>query len=334
MSVADLLSAALDAVDATVLVEAGAGVGCFLSLVALARTAFPGDPTAARARTHAKRRAELRAGLLTTARRGSRGGGSGADGARPTVGLFRRVLEWLKLTRSEEARKTAEMLARAGWRSADTVTLFLGLRLCLPVLVGSAAYLGIALLGPDIDPMRRLLGAVFGALVGAYGPTLFVRNAIQRRRQKLLKGLPDALDLLVICAEAGLSLDAALTRVAREIGPAAPELADEIGLTAIELGFLPNRRDALHNLNRRTELPAIRGVVNTLVQTERYGTPLAHSLRVLAAEFRDARMMRAEEKAARLPATLTVPMIIFILPVLFIVLVGPAIIQAMQVFRH
>jgi len=137
---------------------------------------------------------------------------------------------------------------------------------------------------------------------------------------------------LVICAEAGQSLDAALTRVARESGASSPELADEIGLTSIELGFLPNRRQALLNLQRRADIPPIRAVINTLMQTERYGTPLAHSLRVLAAEFRDERMMKAEEKAARLPAIMTVPMICFILPALFIVLIGPAIIKVLETF--
>ncbi len=143
----------------------------------------------------------------------------------------------------------------------------------------------------------------------------------------MLRGLPDGLDLMVICAEAGLSLDASLNRIAQEIGPSAPELADELALTAVELSFLPERRQALVNLENRSSLPAIRGVVNTLVQTEKYGTPLSQSLRVLSNEFRDTRMLRAEEKAARLPATLTVPMILFILPTLFIVLVGPAMID-------
>ena len=134
----------------------------------------------------------------------------------------------------------------------------------------------------------------------------------------------------MICAESGLSLDASLERVANEIGDANAELGEELSLTSIELGFLPDRRQALLNLNRRTNLPSIRGVVNTLLQTEKYGTPLSQSLRVLANEFRDQRLLRAEEKAARLPATLTVPMILFILPVLFIVLVGPAIINVMD----
>ena len=136
--------------------------------------------------------------------------------------------------------------------------------------------------------------------------------------------MPDALDLLVICAEAGLTVDAAFNRVARELGKAYPELGDEFALTSIELGFLTDRRMAFENLANRINLDAIRGVVTTMIQTEKYGTPLASALRVLSAEFRNERMMRAEEKAARLPAIMTIPLILFILPVLFIVILGPA----------
>jgi tight adherence protein C len=199
-----------------------------------------------------------------------------------------------------------------------------------PLLLALAAYAVAPLLRPDAGGFSRLTIAALGAVAGAYLPMVLLKNAIKRRQIKLLKGLPDALDLFVICAEAGLSLDAAVSRVGREIGPSAPELADELGLTAIELGFLPDRREALNNLARRTAMPQVRGLVNTLVQTEKYGTPLAQSLRVLASEFRDTRMMKAEEKAARLPATLTVPMILFVLPPLFIILIGPAIIQVLS----
>ena len=139
--------------------------------------------------------------------------------------------------------------------------------------------------------------------------------------------MPDAFDLLVICAEAGLGLDAALDRVAREMTQSTPVLAEEIGITAVELGFLPDRRVALMGFAERVQLPSVRALVNTLTQSERYGTPLAQALRVLSSELREERMMKAEEKAAKLPATLTVPMILFILPTLFIVLLGPAIIR-------
>jgi tight adherence protein C len=182
--------------------------------------------------------------------------------------------------------------------------------------------------------MPRLLTALGLVVVGAWAPDLYVRNVASKRRVAMKKGVPDALDLLVICAEAGQSLDGALKRVASEIGLFCPELGEELTLTAIELGLMPDRRVALDNLAKRTDLAEIRSVVNALAQTEKYGTPLAQSLRVLASEYRNDRLMRAEEKAARLPAVLTVPMIVFILPPLFVVLLGPAILRVIDMFRH
>ena len=161
-----------------------------------------------------------------------------------------------------------------------------------------------------------------------------IKNLVKKRAHQMELGLPDALDLLVICAEAGLSLDAALQRVSRELELTWPELSEEFGITAAELTYLPDRRQAFENLNARTNMASIRGVVNTLLQTAKFGTPLAQSLRILAAEFRDARLIRAEEKAARLPAMLTVPMILFILPTLFIVLLGPAGMTIADTFSH
>lgn len=173
----------------------------------------------------------------------------------------------------------------------------------------------------------------FGILaLGFFLPDLVVRRQKKARLLRLGRSLPDGLDLLVICAEAGLSLDAALKRVADEFISVVPELSEELLLTSVELSFLPDRRQALTNLGSRVELPAFRGVVATLIQTEKYGTPLAQALRALAAEFREHRLLAAEEKAARLPAILTVPMIIFILPALFIILAAPAFIQVSEKF--
>ena len=157
---------------------------------------------------------------------------------------------------------------------------------------------------------------------------------MSKRSSAIRKGLPDALDLLVICAEAGLTVDAAFQRVARELGRAYPELGDEFTLTAIELGFLSERRQAFENLAQRVKLDAVKGVVTTMVQTEKYGTPLASALRVLSGEFRNERMMRAEEKAARLPAIMTIPLILFILPTLFVVILGPAACSISDAFKH
>ena len=209
--------------------------------------------------------------------------------------------------------------------------VFMFFKLTLPVVFAVVALFALYVLhlGTMPEAVRPLLVAV-AAVAGWFAPELFVRNRIGKRKLALQKALPDGLDLLVICAESGLSLDASLDRVANEIGDANVALGEELSLTSIELGFLPDRRHALVNLNRRTNLAAIRGVVNTLLQTEKYGTPLSQSLRVLANEFRDQRLLKAEEKAARLPATLTVPMIVFILPTLFIVLVGSAIISVMD----
>lgn len=313
------LPSTLFGVHGGLLVGLTVGLANFLTILSVMRALSPKDQLAARARDHSRRRSELRSARLSI-RRGDR---------RQSIGMARAVLARLKLDRTDESKSLANQLAQAGWRSKDAVTVFLTARLASPFAIGALAWLfGPALLHRDGQLFRMLVTA--GAiLIGAYLPTLLLKNTIERRRQKIQKALPDALDLFVICAEAGLSLDAAVTRVAREIGGSSPEMADELGLTAIELGFLPDRRDALHNLTRRVGTADVRGLVNTLVQTERYGTPLAQSLRVLSTEFRDTRMMKAEEKAARLPATLTVPMIMFILPPLFVVLIGPAILQVL-----
>jgi tight adherence protein C len=277
-----------------------------------------------RARMLAARRNELRGQMLKD--KGPR--------VRQKEGLsvMRQVVAALKLMQTQQTDKLHDHLAQAGLRSRDAVIVFLFFKVAMPVLLAAVTFMLVYLLEVgDLSPGARLLAVLGGAVLGFFVPELYVSNLVKKRQLALAKALPDGLDLLVICAESGLSLDAALDRVANEIGGASAALAEELSLTSIELGFLPERRQALINLNRRTNLPAIRGVVNTLVQTEKYGTPLSQSLRVLANEFRDQRLLKAEEKAARLPATLTVPMIVFILPVLFIVLVGPAVIDVMDV---
>jgi len=275
-----------------------------------------------RAKILAERRDQLRGAMLRDKPRKRRS---------DSLGVIRQVVNALKLMQSQQSDKLNDRLAQAGLRSRDAIVVFLFFKMVTPVLLGAVAFLLVYLLQVgDLSPAGRLLAVVGGIGLGFFAPELYVSNLTKKRQVALSKGLPDALDLLVICAESGLSLDVALERVANEIGGANSELAEELSLTSIELGFLPDRRQALLNLNRRTNLPSIRGVVNTLMQTEKYGTPLSQSLRVLANEFRDQRMLKAEEKAARLPATLTVPMILFILPVLFIVLTGPAIIKVMD----
>lgn len=283
------------------------------------------DPLAPRLKNLRNRRDALRAELAAPRRRIQRDRG---------IGLMRRVVERLNLLRSREAQKAEDRLVQAGYRSPDAVTVYFFLKLSLPFTFGGLALVSLYVFHlVELAPTMRLLVCTGAVVCGAYAPELFIRNAIAKRKHRLRRGLPDALDLLVICAEAGQSLDGALTRIARELGSSFPDIAEELGLCAIELGLLPDRRQAFENLNRRTDLPGVRGVVNTLMQTEKYGTPLAQSLRVLSAEFRNERMMKAEEKAARLPATMTVPMIIFILPPLFVVLIGPAVVRVIDLLK-
>jgi tight adherence protein C len=247
------------------------------------------------------------------------------------AGVMRQAVTRLNLLRSRHASEARGKLARAGFRSQDAMVAYLFAQVSLPCLFGIAALADTHVLHLlPLPPQFGFVPAMAAVLFGFYAPKIYLRNVADKRAKQLQRALPDGLDLMVICAEAGLSLDATLGRVSRELGNTWPELAEELGITAAELTFLPERRTAFENLNTRTDSDGIRGVVNTLTQTAKFGTPLAQSLRVLAAEMREARMTRAEEKAARLPAMLTVPMIIFILPTLFIVLLGPAAINIMD----
>jgi tight adherence protein C len=251
------------------------------------------------------------------------------------VGLMREAVTRLNLLRSRHTADARNMLVQAGIRSRDAMVGFLFARISLPILFGIMLLADTKLFHLlPITPSFEFVPPMVGVLLGFYAPTMYLRNAAAKRAKQLQLSLPDGLDLMVICAEAGLSLDASLIRVSRELGNGSPELAEELAITAAELTFLPDRRMAFDNLNTRTNSEGIRAVVNTLQQTAKFGTPLAQSLRVLASEMRAARMTRAEEKAARLPALLTVPMILFILPTLFIVLLGPAAIGIIDTFAQ
>jgi len=322
MTWTDLLPQGFSAIDAIALF---AGLAAFTAVLAVWNGLVLRDPMAGRARSIAMRQKALQAGLVAPNQRSERKKSAEA------LNLMQRIIEKLNLLRSQQAEQIKDKLAQAGWRSKEGVVLFLFFKICMPFVFGGLSILVLSSINnAQVQPMMQVLIAMVAVVIGAYAPEIFIKNATQKRQLELQLGLPDALDLLVICAEAGLSLDAALKRVAKETAHASPEIADEFSLTSVELGFLSDRKIALDNLNKRTQLPSIRGVVNTLAQTEKYGTPLAHSLRVLSAEFRKERMMKAEEKAAKLPATLTVPMILFILPPLFTVLLGPAIIKSLD----
>ncbi|WP_341712653.1 type II secretion system F family protein [Erythrobacter sp.] len=298
-----------------------AGIAALAVIVAIYSAVTIKDPMAKRVRALEGRREELKLGLVTS-------------NAKKRQSLVRKndktekikdTLGSMKVLQQSQIEAVQQKLAHAGIRNKELAVLIIGLRLVLPVVFGGLAFilLYVAEIYPDWQ-MKRVMALAAVLFAGYKGPELYLSNIAKKRSEAIRKGLPDALDLLVICAEAGLTVDAAFNRVAKELGRAYPELGDEFTLTAIELSFLNERRVAFNNLAYRVNLEAVKGVVTTMVQTERYGTPLASALRVLSAEFRNERMMRAEEKAARLPAIMTVPLILFILPVLFIVILGPA----------
>jgi tight adherence protein C len=246
-----------------------------------------------------------------------------------SIGLMRKIADRLNLLRGSAADQTSRKLRNAGFVSRDAAVVYVFVKLALP--------LGLGFLMVVLTSVTDLLGVpdemiapvcIFAVLAGFMMPELYIKNIAAKRRDILNYVLPEGLDLLTICVEAGLSIDAAFRRVAREMQTAMPELAAEFDMTAMELTYLPDRQQALENMAQRSDSQAVGALVNALRQTEKYGTPLASSLRVLSQEFRQTRSTKAEEKGARMPALMTVPLMVFILPTLITVLLAPAIMSA------
>jgi tight adherence protein C len=224
-----------------------------------------------------------------------------------------------------------EKLRQAGFRGQAPIYTFIFFRFVMPPIVFLVLLFYFYVINSlGLATMSRIAVASAGAFAGFYLPNLFVQNVIARRQESIQKAFPDALDLLLICVESGMSIEAAFAKVAAEIGDQSVELAEELSVTTAELSYLQERRKAYENLALRTGLPGVKAVVTSLIQAERYGTPIGQSLRVMAQENRDMRMAQAEKKAASLPPKLTVPMITFFLPVLFCVILGPAAIKVFE----
>jgi len=288
------------------------------------------NPVDARLRGLAKIRDELRAGVEVVRRNRTR-----TDFRQSALGMMSYSVTRFNLMRGRQIERITFMLARAGWRSQDAATAYLFIKAFVPVvIVGAAVFLMLFRTEFNISIMETCLIFVPLAIIGLLGVDLVLTKIGDRRVHKLTKAMPDALDLLVICTEAGLSLDSAFKRVGEEMAHSSPEMADEMLVTALELNYLPDRHRALRNLSDRTDMGKLRALVNSLIQAERYGTPIANSLRVLSSEFRDERLIRAEEKAAKLPAIMTIPLIMFILPSLFMVIMGPAVIHVIDAMKH
>jgi tight adherence protein C len=297
-------------------------IATLATLLAIYAASTARDPMAKRIKALNERRDQLKAGIVASSTRKR----ASLVRRNETTERMRSLLQSLRVLQDSQVAAIQQKLAQAGIRKKEWAVAVIFGRMILPIALGLIAAVLVYWTDtfPAWGPLKRFLAFAAAIGLGYKGPDLYVQNLVSKRTDAIRKGLPDALDLLVICAEAGLTVDAAFNRVARELGRAYPELGDEFALTSIELSFLNERRQAFENLAYRVALDSVRGVVATMIQTERYGTPLASALRVLSAEFRNERMMRAEEKAARLPAIMTIPLILFILPVLFIAILGPA----------
>ena len=247
---------------------------------------------------------------------------------RTNQGPVKQIVDKLNLHSQFNTEEIGEKLKMAGLRGPKPLYIFMFARIVLPIVffIGTAFYLFFIHKGEQ-SGIFKLLMSLGGLYAGYYFPNVILQNLIQRRQFSIKRAFPDSLDLLLICVESGMSIEGAFQKVAKEIGAQSIEMAEEMALTTAELSYLSERRQAYENLHKRTGLDGVKAVVTSLMQAERYGTPLAQSLRVMAQENRDMRMAEAEKKAAALPPKLTVPMIAFFLPVLFVVILGPAIIK-------
>ena len=308
------------------IIMAISAMGAFLTIVAFGMPLLERDALSSRLKAVARRREELQA-----ASRARNAPQKSKLRQQATRNYIRAIVENFKLLNPANSESLRRKLAQAGQRGQGPLYAYAFFRFVAPfAFAGLAAMYYFLLTNFDMSVGTRVMICLGAGFLGFVGPGVILSNMVAKRQQSITKAFPDALDLMVICVEAGLSMEAGFHRVADEIQENSPELSEELGLTTAELAFLPDRRAALENLAKRTGLPGMKALTTSLVQAEKYGTPISVSLRVLANEQRDERMNKAEKKAGALPAQLTVPMIAFFLPVLFIVLIGPAIIKTMQ----
>lgn len=295
---------------------------CFATVYTVASPMFAENKLGARLKEVAKRREELRKK-------------SRADMAKSSQGLQHKdanqfaksMVDKLNLQKALLDDTLSEKLVRAGLRGHAAQTMFYFYRAALPIAFGLAALFYILVIGTHLEFQMKLAAVVGAIAFGYYAPNIYLTNLAQKRRDKIMAAFPDSLDMLLICVEAGMSVEMALQRVGGEIATASVELAEEFQLTCAELSYLPERRQAYENLARRTNHQGVKSVAMALTQAEKYGTPVGNALRVMAKENRDLRLSEAEKKAASLPPKLTVPLILFFLPVLFAIIIGPAMIQ-------
>ncbi len=324
-----MLSLGLDTMNGPqLLIAIASAIAVFGTIIALALPYLQRDELGARMKSVALERDKIRARerARLAAEKNSRGQKSVR--AEPKA-YVKNLVEGLNLKSALADKKTSDQLLQAGMRGSNPLFMFLFLRFVLPIVffIGGAVYM-FGFGDPEHGVMTKIMVSLIAAYAGFYAPIMYVKNKLKARQKSIQRAWPDALDLTLICVESGMSIEAAFRRVSDEIGKQSIPLAEELMLTTAELSFLSDRRVAYENLAERTGMDGVKNVVTALVQAERYGTPLGSALRVLSAENREVRMMAAETKAAALPPKLTVPMILFFLPVLFAVVLTPAIMQA------
>ena len=322
---------AADLVDPANLTAAFAALIAFAAIVTVAAPMLKRDGLEVRLKSVASRREELR--------RRSREALANQKVSKEVLlrhsdeSLYKKVVERLQLSRLLEDPKVIGKMAEAGFRGPRPISAYYFFRFALPFLFAAGVAFYLVVMKFDIPPMGKMTFIVTGFVAGFYAPNIYVSNIAKKRRGNIVGAFPDALDLLLICVEAGMSIEAALQKVSQEIGAASIELAEEMSLLVAELSYLPERRMAYEGLSRRVNSPGIKSVATAMIQAERYGTPLGSALRIMAKENRDLRLAAAEKKAASLPAKLTVPMILFLLPVLFVIIMAPAVMRTMAVWK-
>jgi len=301
-----------------------AAVAAFATVLTLAMPLLAGDNLEKRMKTVAIEREKIRQRERERLARGEKV----ALRTSPKQ-YMKTVVERFNLAKWVGQEEARTLLVQAGHRGQGPYVAFLFFRMVTPIVALAVTALYVFFGELDQPPMIKMLMCLAAAFAGMQAPKFFIKNQIQRRQLSIKRAFPDALDLLLICVESGMSIEAAFRRVSGEIGSQSVPLAEELTLTTAELSYLQERRQAYENLAKRTDLDGVKSVCMALQQAERYGTPLGTALRVMAQENRDMRMSEAEKKAAALPPKLTVPMILFFLPVLFVVILGPAAIRVM-----
>ena len=307
--------------DPGMLAAVFAAVACFATILTIALPAFQSDKLETRLQAVTNRREQLRRQSRAQLEQKGLKQNQGS-------GFMKDTVDKLDLQKLLEDPNVKDKMVQAGLRGGGPLATFYFFRFALPFAFAGAAFFYVFVLGMvQAAPQMRIAIVVFAAAAGFYAPNLYLSNLAKKRQASIMRAFPDALDMMLICVEAGMSIEMAFDRVGGEIGAASTELAEELKLTNAELSYLADRREAYDNLAKRTNHPGVKAVCMALAQAERYGTPLGSSLRVMAKENRDLRIAEAEKKAAALPAKLTVPMIVFFLPVLFLVILGPAYIK-------